>query len=175
VLADIQPVGIAASAGVDTSLPRADHVHPGFVLLAFETTDATAPADAAENTLFSVVIPANTLGTTRLVRVFFRCTIAGVANTKTLRFKLDATTYHTIVAAAGDQDPRWITWYLCPDDATNAQESFLSSDAALAPELRERATGAVDTTSDRTLAITAQKANAGDAVVGQVFIVEFIQ
>lgn len=150
----------------------------GIRILSKSYSNTEVSNTTSETTLFTYTIPANTLGTTRAIRVkgnfaaSFNATGAG--NNLTIRFKLGGTTLDTntitptVAFGALSNDIGQFDVVLYATGATNTQEwnyHFLQGDQSGGTvgslfNVRKKGTASADSTIDRDLVITAQYAAA---------------
>lgn len=136
------------------------------------TTDVTLTASTTETTLFTLTVPGNALGSTGCVSGKIYLSSVGVNNgaSLTLRLKYGGTTIATASATSNGTTSMAgeITFDVINASATNSQEGsiFMKASASdiynggsvgLAKGfIMASGTAAVDSTSDQTLAVTAQ-------------------
>lgn len=168
------------------------------LILASTTTQIAFSNSAAENTLLSVSVPGNTLGINGGIRVRMNVSELGLKGTAghnaVFRIKLGATTIGTMTfnAISGTDiftDNGYIELYLFNTGATNTQQAYLFVNTTGDPYIglsgshpfdffRQKVfgTGAEDTTSAKTLAITLQfgTANAVSLIKIEDYIVEYL-
>lgn len=141
------------------------------IVLARYVGAIASPADTNENTLASVVVPANALGKSGLIRVRAFWTLTSSVNNKTIAIKFGATAIvsnvHTTVAGV-DHDV-----IAGNAGATNSQ---VASSRTITPAaiIGAETTAAIDTTADVTISFNATKASAGETATLKGFIVEIM-
>jgi len=140
-------------------------------VLAVQNTQVVAPADTNENTLYSLVIPANSMGANGVIKVSYITSCTSSANNKSVKVKLGATAFQTstVTAVTGVA----IMTSIRNRNATNSQMAAASAvgDTSASVGLN---TGAIDTTQGQTLTITGTKALAGETLALESVIVELI-
>lgn len=146
-------------------------------LLNTVTTDVTYSSSTAENNLLSYSVPANTLGTSNVIRVTLHIPTLAVTNTNnwTIRFKYGGTTIASKVytpTGANASIAGKVEFILAASGATNTQNgsyflnmgnsNFIGTTNAQVQMFSETAQGtsAIDSTSSQTLAITSQHSNS---------------
>jgi hypothetical protein len=178
-------------------------IDPGFLKsskkLNIATSSVSVSASTTETTLFSTTIAGGTLGTNNAVKieVFLGAISLDTAATLLLRLKYGATTIvdKTINPGGGsagaiDISRMVITGYLVANGATNAQKGALlfaggdgtAEDDASANTNGEKviggsnATATEDSTTDKTLSLTAQysTANANNALTAEFSLITLI-
>lgn len=186
----ISPDGLAASTPVFNGSGLTGITK----LLNTVTTDVTYSSSTAENTLLSYSVPANTLGTSNVIRVTLHFTSIGVSstNTWTLRFKYGATTVvtKTYTNVSGNNTYQGkVEFLLAAAGTTSSQNgsyalnlgsgSYIGNGNLQAMMFSESAQGtaAEDSTASKTLAITSQHSNssANDNVTVSVIVTEVLR
>lgn len=186
----VTPDALAASTPVFngsglTNIPK---------LLNTITTDVTFSSSTAENTLLSYSVPANTLGTSNVIRVTMHVNPLGVtgANSWTLRLKYGATTLTTytytgggtslgaagkmefLLAGAGTTGTQNGSYVL-----SMGQNSYTGNGNIVRQLFGEsgQGTSSEDSTASKTLAITSQHSNSGasDNITVTIAVTEVIR
>lgn len=134
-------------------------------LVAASFTTVSGAADANENILATVTIPAGALGTTGVARVKAAFSFTNSGNAKTMRIRysgIGGTIYGTV--ALTNQLYTEMTVHIGNKGATNSQGGGYTElrNAALSQDYS--ITSAVDTTAATTVVITGQKAVAGETL-----------
>ena len=185
----VTPDALAASTPVFngsglTGLPK---------LLNTVTTDVTYSSSTAENTLLSYSVPANTLGTSNIVRVTMHISDYGTSGTATatFRFKYGATTLITRVngGTATSAFTGKIEFLLAGAGSTSSQNGSMSmhlggdgyvGNGNLVPQYFStsvQGTSSEDSTASKTLAITyqASASSANDKITVSMIMVEIVR
>lgn len=141
---------------------------PAYVL-AMGAGAVSGAADTNENTLASITIPENVLGRGGRVEVETNWAYTNSGNNKTMRVKFGATTILSHVATTTALAKNSAS--VMNRGATNSQytEATTITAAAIAQAV---GTAAIDTTADVTLAITGQKASAGETITLEGYTVK---
>lgn len=157
----------------------------GGTKILIDTDEVTNTGDTDENTIFSVSIPAYTLGNNNA----FRFKIFGIQNTvttasATFRMKYGGTTIGTLIATGNGNDRNFvIKGIVIADNANNAQKgNFEYSELEEGQDVgftlggiqMPSGSAAVDSTLDQTLEITVEFDDASCSNTGQAIIVEKI-
>lgn len=158
-----------AYAGTTSQVPRSQY------FLTDNTSDSHT-GDTTETQLKASTIPASDLGTQGGLRIRASGTVSGTNNTKTIRLKLAANTLGTISCAAGTEGDWSLDAELWMRDSQSAEVTNLRfyDVGALEATFPDQTTHAIAMTSDRTLEITGQLANAGDTITADQWSVEVI-
>jgi hypothetical protein len=145
-------------------------------VLAQSNVGVSCPADTNENALASITVHAGAMGPNGRLRITTLWSMTSSANNKQTRVRFSGasgTTYltagHTTVASLRDQ--REIgnrnSESLQVGSMPGAPGGFSTSSGVVT-------TSAVDTTVDTTVVITGQKANAGETLTLESYIVELL-
>lgn len=163
-------------------------------LLNTVTTDVTYSSSTAENTLLSYSVPANTLGTSNVIRVTLHVQTLAVTNTNscTIRFKYGATTVSSKVyspTGANASLAGKIEFLLAGAGTTSSQNGshFISigEDTYVGTTNSQRmmftsfsqGTASEDSTASKTLAITSQHSNSSvnDNITVAIIVTEVLR
>lgn len=128
------------------------------------STSAGTGAATAETDLQTVTMTRGIIGVGGSLRVVAAGTISGVANTKTVRLKLGATTLATISVVAG-ATPDWGFEATIIGTGTAAQRIFVRAFEGATLEVVDYLTATENTTTaDIVVKVTGQTADAGDEI-----------
>jgi hypothetical protein len=132
------------------------------------STPVTAPADAAENTLYALTIPGGLLGPNDVVRVTARLTCANSANSKLLKLKHGSNVLFSAALASlagynmfmifgnkGDRGSQWVGSSQTGNTGTNLTYS-------------------VDTLQDHTISLSVSKAVPAETAVLESVLIELL-
>lgn len=163
-------------------------------LLNTVTTDVTYASSTAENTLLSYSVPANTLGTSNVIRVTLHIQTLAVTNTNswTIRFKYGATTISSKVytpTGANASLAGKVEFLLAGAGTTSSQNGshFISigEDTYVGTSNSQRmmftsfsqGTASEDSTASKTLAITSQHSNSSvnDNITVAIIVTEVLR
>lgn len=134
----------------------------------------SCPADATEDTLATITLPANTLGPNGYLEIVTLWTHTTSANNKTLRVRFGGTVFTVVVVTTSvtTNTPTIIR----NRGATNSQVGFVSgSNSGFGTSGAAVITAAVDTTADVTILITGQKASAGEVLTLEGYSIKAYQ
>lgn len=159
--------GVNQFNGLTTNIDGSTSVTlgPPPMLLASSGVAVSCPADATEDTLATITVPARFMGKNGSIEVDATFIYTSSVNNKTMRVKFGGTNFKAVVVTTSDT-----CRVLCTIHNRNATNSQVgSSPAAVASDVGENAgslpTAAVDTASASvTLLITGQKASAGETL-----------
>lgn len=181
-VSDRLPVGtdgqvLSANSAETTGLKWIDLVAGGGggTKLAINTTAFSHTGDTTETTMFTVSIPAGTLGTNDAIRFYILGHADGDSNNVTFRTKYGASTVATVVDSSGSDDDYIYSGMIIADNLTNAQVSsnqFVKSGNITGAS--DGTDSVIDSTVDQNLVITMQLASAGGTVTAKGIIVEKI-
>ena len=142
-----------------------DGTHKFGKLFAAQHVAATLTGNTNETTLFSVVIPANTLGPNGVLEITSLFTVPnGSGANKTVKVKFGGTAFfqYTVGTGIGSIQNKVMV------RNRNSASSQVAAAAGQLYSFGYPATGvlvsAIDTTIDQTLAVTGQLANAADSI-----------
>lgn len=148
---------------------------PTVRVLAASNAAVSAAADTNENTLATITVPANAMGTNGIVRVTCDWTFTGSVNSKTWRVKFGGTSYQDngTTSASVTSIRSWTE--VRNVGATNSQKgsSYTLTIAGSVPATAPT-TSAVDTTAAVTILITGTKGLAGETLRLDSYLVELI-
>jgi hypothetical protein len=151
----------------------------GSIALGASVVAVSAPADATEDQLASVTVPAYLLGLNAILRITTNWSFTNNANNKTLRVRFGgaAGTAYLQIAETTTQYVRAETT-IGNAGATNSQRGqsifFRQAAGTFAFQSATQITSAVDTTANQTVYISGQKATAGDALTLESYSVELL-
>ena len=147
--------------------------------LAHSAVAASCPADASEDVLATITVPANSPSSNGMLRITTQWTFTNSANTKTLRarysgaagtiFQQFSVTTQATMRAQCEIHNR---------NATNSQVGAAiggPSTGQWGQSTGAIVTSAVDTTASTTIVITGQKASAGETLTLEWYLVELIE
>lgn len=146
-------------------------------VLALSFAQSVCPADTSEDALANIAVPANLLGANGALRITCSFSHTSNANAKTLRVRFSgaAGTAYASISAANGTDSR-VTIIIGNRGATNSQHGHaLGYSSGVGIFNGGISTSAVDTTAATSIVISAQKANAGDTITLESYIVELIK
>ena len=127
-------------------------------LLGRNTGVLTCPADTNENTAMTKTLPGRTLGNNGKIRIEAMIEYTPNANNKTTRFKLGATTIFTIVRAGVGAEH--IICIISNLNSESLQDCLQFNGTGTTSNTFTTATE--DTTTDKTITVTMQKADSAD-------------
>lgn len=146
------------------------------VVLAQSWAAVSVPADATEDTLATITVPANTLGANGALRVTTQWSYTNSVNNKTMRIRYSGaagTIYMAIVATTT------VSYYdvrtIANRGLTNSQIGFVAGSSILTLSGGSAVTSAVDTTAATSLVITGQKASSGETLTLEGYLVEVVK
>jgi hypothetical protein len=144
------------------------------VVLAASAVAVVTPADATEDVLATITVPANAMGANGVLRI-----TAVFSGTNNVNSKLCNVRYSgaggTLYAQANISSNKFRTQVqIANRNATNSQAGFDASGGGFGLSAAAIATSAVDTTASTTIVITGQKAVAGDTLTLESYLVELI-
>jgi hypothetical protein len=171
-------MGQTNSAGQVTSLVSGDgNVFPAVQVIAQQHTQAIAPLDTAENTLFSFSVPANLIGVNGTIRISCLGSCTNSANNKTLRAYFGGSNIATQV--------------LTTVAVFKMQAQFSNRNSLAAQILAGAASGlsvgpngtstvavttlTIDTSAAQTLTVTGQKAAGAESLTLESVVVELLR
>lgn len=124
-------------------------------------TGVTAPAnDTNENTLFTMTIPGGVMGANGVLSLTTRWDYTNSANTKTMRARLGGTTLGSNNPTTSSHMPG--LWTICNRNSESAQVGTNGTGGAVL--VSSTSYGTVDTSTDQSLTITAQKATGTETI-----------
>lgn len=147
------------------------------IILAQSFVAASGAADANENALATITVPAGAMGANGSLRIWTLWAFTNSANNKTarIRFSGAAGTQYlalTVTTTATYSDVRMIS----NRGATNSQVGSASSGSSMfALSAGTYPTSAVDTTAATTIVITGQKASAGETITLEGYSVQLLK
>jgi hypothetical protein len=145
-------------------------------ILAASAVAVNGPADASENILATITIPAGTMGANGIIRVSGACAYTNNANTKALRGRFGGIggTAHLSIVGMSTETGCGFLMMVANRNATNSQ--FGSGHAWKYNNAMQASTGtgAVDTAAATTIVLTGQKAVGGDTFTLEHYVVELI-
>lgn len=138
--------------------------------LAKSAVAVSAPADATEDTLATITIPANALGANGAIRFRAMLSYTNSVNNKTIRVKFGGTQIYATVQTASVALE--LNGFVANRNATNSQTSNVidTKQAAAGSFMAGPAPAAIDTTAATTLTITGQKATAGETLTLESYV-----
>jgi hypothetical protein len=189
-----QPLGSAAANSLDTIIQglkrdlreRANELFEDFttdpavpkgpVVLGRVVSDVTTGGVTTEVTLHTISVPANKMGTDRILRITAIYDFEGTNDTKTLRVRLGGTFIGVVVASSVDVLSGMLVLYLIERSGTAAQlaTGWAVAVGSTAIEFLGVGSKTIDTTVANDLTITGQTANAGDTITAYTTIVEIM-
>lgn len=134
-------------------------------------TALTVPADTTEDTLATIILPANSLGANGCVVLRTTWSETASANAKTMRAYLGGTggtKFFETQVTSGTALASTRLSTICNRNVTNSQVST-ALDGNFANSAQAVSTGAQDTTTALNIVITGQKATAGESLVLQQY------
>jgi hypothetical protein len=155
---------------------RGGNVAQSVQLLAQTAVAAVGPADTNENTLATITIPANRLGTAGTIRVtcLFSCTSSANNKTFNVRYSGAAGTLYANLTFTTITSVRFEV-EIQNQGVTNAQVGNVMYAASTVGVAGSAAmTSAVDTTAATTVVITGTKASAGETLRLERYSVEVL-
>ncbi len=139
------------------------------------TTDTGTPEDTSENTLQTVTIPANAMGTNGGVRIIARGQVTGTTAQKDLKIKFGGTTIAAVVFAAGETGSYYVAATCYNRNSASAQVWWgFELEGAVLSQLSVITTS-IDTTSSVAVISTGQTADAADEITAELLAVELIK
>lgn len=148
----------------------------GTIVCRMTGAGVAAGADTTEDTLATCTVPANAIGANGYLRVFASFTTSGAGGTRTprLRYSGASGTVTAVLAAATTNTGVDLTSVIRNANATNSQIATGGFSSVGGAGGNGKNTLAVDTTVATTIAITCQKASAGDVCTLDQYLVELI-
>jgi len=145
-------------------------------VIAKQMTQQNSPASTTETTILSYTVAAGVLATTNGLRyrAYVETDGGGVSATTTIRLKLGGTTVITITPATGREGFIEIVLFNTSASAQIAFAVFNGWDGGNAYFLTASGSGAENTTSSKTLTVTAQLSNASGAYAINMQTVEVL-
>lgn len=129
--------------------------------------------DLLETTLATITVPAGLMGPNSVLRIIPLFSYTNSANTKTLRVDFGGTDFYSVPATTTTVSQQLIM--IRNQGATNAQVGHASSVVAgVGATATAKTTAAVDTSTDQTITITGQLANAGETITLEGYTVEHL-
>jgi hypothetical protein len=143
-------------------------------ILAISGATVTAPADTSENTLATITVPANLLGSNGALRLTADVAVSGGSG-KTLRVRFGGTQ----VVSLGPPTSANVS-FVCTvqnKNSTSAQEAYAPTffDGGTPPSGIGAGSSSIDTTASTTLTVTAQKVSGADTVTLNRYVVEVLR
>jgi hypothetical protein len=125
-----------------------------------------APADANEDTLATITLPANSMGPNGWVEIWTLWTFTGSTNAKTMRVKFGGTNFLARQNATAANVRQQNVTIIRNRNATNSQVSPPSNDTTdgVSTGVGAVVTANIDTTAAVTILITGQKASSGETL-----------
>jgi hypothetical protein len=147
----------------------ANHV----VILGQQHTAVTAPADTAENTLYSLVIPGGLMGPNDSLRVTFAGSQTSNTNVKTWFVRLGGVQLGARAAAS----TAGLRAQLVVSNRNSLSNQIVGVGSALNTPFTDSApvTASVNTAVNQTLTISASKASGADSLTLESVLVELIR
>lgn len=150
----------------------------GWRILASGGAQLAVPADTTEDTLVSVVLPANSLNPNGAIRVTQNWSMTNSANNKSGRIRLGGNSLCTWTATVQDLFREYTI--IMARGVNNSQVSSRPSVSDVSVLGQFGGGGAYflttkDLTVDNTLLITGQKASAGESMILDSYIIEIFQ
>lgn len=144
--------------------------------LAKSGTVASCPADTTEDTLATIAVGANTLGTNGWMRITTNWSFTNNGNNKTLRVRYSgAAGTQYLGTTLTTQQYTMVQTIIANAGATNSQRGnsqTITFAGVTGTTAATAQTSAVDTTASTTIVITGQKGSAGDALTLESYLVE---
>lgn len=170
--------GLISSGNRTVNVVQTVAAYAGIRLLAQSAVGVSAPADVTEDILATVTIPANVMGVNGRLRITTLWTVTSSANNKIMRVRfggIGGTVYMQLTQTAIKtvRDQREIANRGSASSQVGADSSFYSA-AGWGTATADINTSAVDTTADVDLVITGEKANAGETLRLESYLVELI-
>lgn len=149
---------------------------PGFRsprVIAASGAKLTNTGDTNENTLVTATIPAGSLGPNGFVRVWTLWTTTANTNTKTGRIRFGGTAFLGAAQTSGTGQTMNLITIIQNRNATNSQIGGQQNHSGVGIGISGAVTtGAIDTTADVSLTITAQCAVGTDTIDLERYFVE---
>jgi hypothetical protein len=146
-------------------------------ILAKSFVAVSCPADATEDTLATIAVPANALGANGALRITTLWSFSGAGGTRTprVRFNGAAGTQYLVATTGSGRTSLVAVTAIGNRNATNSQVGnsidMQDSGSGLGAAT---VTSAADTTGATSVVITGQKASAGDVLTLEGYIVELL-
>jgi hypothetical protein len=139
------------------------------LVLAKSAVQVVMPVNAAENTAFTVTVPAGSMGANGSLRVTYVTSSTGATSNFSVRHKFGATTLATFTNSFGAASSVRAESYVANRNATNSQytTNIISSSIV-------GGTAAIDTTAATTFVVTIQKLVGADNVNLEWFLAEIM-
>ena len=138
------------------------------------TTDTDSPEDTSENTLVTVTVPADAMGTNGGIRVWAHGTVTGTNAQKDVRLEFGGTQIAVISFASGETGQFNFLFHCYNRNSASAQ-IWTGIQHEVGVATLTQATGTKDTTGALDVTITAQTANATDEITLYLAVVELIK
>lgn len=133
------------------------------------------PANTSENTLATITVPANAVGTTRTIRISTWWTSTNSANNKTCRIRYSGIAGTTVATFTATTQPNLKIEGAIQGAGTTATQTATGFTYASAGNSAMTAQAlTVDTTAQTTVVITGQKASAGETLTLDAYTVELV-
>lgn len=170
------PVTVA-TGGTGSTTARAAAAALGVpYILSQSGASVSCPADTTEDTLATITVPANALGANGVLRILTTWTFTNSANNKTMRVRYSGgagTIYSSNVQTT--QATSQVLTLISNRNATNSQVGAANDhDGLTLGSASAIVTSAVDTTASTTIVITGQKANSGETLRLERYVVELL-
>lgn len=147
----------------------------GVQVLAKSAVAVSCPADTSEDTLATITIPAGAMGPNGLVRIHTRWSWTNGASNKTVRVRFSgaAGTVYTTGSVTTNNGAALLT-EIANRNSAASQVGSVILEGSIGFSAQPVVTSSVDTTVATTVAITGQKASAGDALTLESYLVELV-
>lgn len=143
----------------------------GPLILAQSAVPQSVTGTLVETTMASIVIPGGIMGANGMLRVQLLLSCVNNANAKTVNIKLGGALVTALGFASND---RAVVEVYVINRNNLAAQSFSASQKVNSQSFTGMSTGAIDTSADRTLTISATLANVADTVTLERYTVEVL-
>ncbi len=146
----------------------------GVQVLGRQNTGVSCPADTTEDTLYSLVIPADLVSTNSTLRIFTRWTITGSTNLRELDIRLGGSLVYQFSTATASVVAIQNLTHVSNRGVTNSQIGGIPLGPGLGNGTLPNYTASIDMTTAQTLVIAGKKAVAGETITLESASVELL-
>ena len=162
-------VGAIEEIAVGDGLALSSGVLASNVIIAQSWVGASVTGTAAETTLATITVPANTMGANGRIEIETLWSYTNSANNKQLRIKFGSLTAQNITAT--NTNSLRVSCFVANRNNTSAQVAPPNSSTGSGATTNSVQTAAIDTTASVSIAITGQLANTGETITLEGYIV----
>jgi hypothetical protein len=131
-----------------------------------------APADTAENTLDSILIPGGLMGPNSVLRITAQVLVTDSAGTKTFWFRLGGVNIMATIFGAGNASASYTQLFF--NRGSVSANGYQNGNTAGGPSNAAMIDTSINTGIDQVLSFVAQKSVAGDTISKRMFMVEVL-